>query len=273
MVTFYFPAWQGAGNKAVYHGAAAMQTLLTHQQVIQPEISLSEDLVKKNGIIGYDTILQQLSAARLLLAAQSCTKMLTIGGGCDAEILPVSYLNQKYGGDLAIVWFDAHGDLNTPESSPSGLFHGMPLRCLLNEGDEQLGNQCFSYLQHHQVVFACGRDFDAPELIYMAENIIPCIATEELTDSHALCHTLAKKAYRRIYVHIDLDVLDPMEFPSVMCPTPGGISVQKLIDTLYALHDGFDVVGIGIVEYVPGHGGCDHTLQSIIACCEDILAK
>ena len=57
-----------------------------------------------------------------------------IGGTCGAEIAPVAYLNNHYESDLAILWFDAHGDLNTPKTSLSGHFHGMVLRTLLGEG-------------------------------------------------------------------------------------------------------------------------------------------
>ena len=59
-------------------------------------------------------------------------KILTVGGGCGIEIPIVSYFSEKYK-NLDVLWFDAHGDLNTPESSPSKYFHGMPLRFLLEE--------------------------------------------------------------------------------------------------------------------------------------------
>jgi arginase len=60
---------------------------------------------------------------------------------------PISYLNKLYGGDLAVVWFDAHGDLNSPATSVSQNFHGMPLRCLLGDGEETLKSACFSLLR------------------------------------------------------------------------------------------------------------------------------
>ncbi len=272
MLTFLFPAWQGAGDQAVYRGALAMQQFTTQLSMIQADISLSDDLEKKNGIVGYDTILKQIAAARLMLERQSCTKMLTLGGGCDAEILPVSYLNRLYTGDLALVWLDAHGDLNIPASSPSGLFHGMPLRCLLGEGDVQLRTQCFSFLDTHQIVLAGGRDYDEPELAYINNHNISCITSQELEDGQGLYEVLHNKGYSRVYVHIDLDVLCPAVFPSVMCPTPGGISAVTLTKTLNNLHAQFEVVGIGIVEYAPERGDCENNLHKIIASCENILA-
>ncbi len=269
---FLFPVWQGAGDKAVYHGALAAQKLAAQPAMIKADVSLADDLDIKNGIIGYDAIIRQLSAARRVLENECCPKLLTIGGGCDAEMLPISYLNRQYNGDLAVIWFDAHGDLNTPASSPSGLFHGMPLRCLLNEGDEQIKSQCFSYLQPRQIIFAGCRDFDEPEQVYICDNGISCLPPKALNSKRSLCDTLAGKAYRRVYAHIDLDVLCPESFSSVMCPTPGGISAEQLIDTLYQLHAEFEVVGIGIVEYVLGRSECEKALQKILACCEDILA-
>ena len=270
--TFLFPVWQGAGDKAVYHGAMVMQQHAASAHVMPVGISLTDGLDRRNGIIGYDVIVRQLSEARQILAQQSCSKVLTLGGGCDAEILPISYLNRLYNGDLTVVWFDAHGDLNTPTSSPSGLFHGMPLRCLLDEGDAQIRNHCFSHLQPRQIVFAGCRDIDEPERLYICNNNIVCIAPQELKNGHSLCNALPEKVYRRVYIHIDLDVLDPECFPSVMCPVSGGISVETLIKTLCELHAEVEIVGIGIVEYVPGRDHCEKGLQRIISCCEDILA-
>ena len=65
--------------------------------------------------------------------------VVTVGGTCGVEAAPVAYLNERYRGDLAVVWYDAHGDLNAPATSPSGHFHGMVLRTLL--GDSPKGDR------------------------------------------------------------------------------------------------------------------------------------
>ncbi len=266
-----FPQWQGAGDKALYHGALEMKKLLTLPQIEQIDVSLSDSLTTKNGIIGYDAITEQLTTARMVLKQDSWDKILSIGGGCDIEMLPVSYLNQKYGGDLAVIWFDAHGDLNTSDSSPSRLFHGMPLRCLLGDGDEQLRKICFSYLQPQQIVMAGCRNLDAPEQAYINANNIAFVSIGEIESSGSLTDTLIEKSYRHIYIHIDLDVLNPQSFPAVMCPTPGGLTVDALVKTLQDLQSHFDIAGVSVVEYVPGQKDSNKALRYIISCCENVL--
>ena len=65
------------------------------------------------------------------LRASAPDIVVTVGGTCGVEAAPVAYLNERYDGNLAVVWFDGHGDLNSPATSPSGHFHGMVLRTLL----------------------------------------------------------------------------------------------------------------------------------------------
>ena len=68
-------------------------------------------------------------------------KLFTLGGGCDADVPCLLYLNEEYRGDLTVIWFDAHGDLNTPEESATSLFYGMPLRSLMDV-------KCFGLLEN-----------------------------------------------------------------------------------------------------------------------------
>ncbi|NUS03623.1 MAG: arginase family protein, partial [Nonomuraea sp.] len=64
--------------------------------------------------------------------------VVTAGGDCGVELEPVAAARRRFGERLVVVWFDAHGDLNTPDSSPSGAFHGMVLRALTGEGPDGL---------------------------------------------------------------------------------------------------------------------------------------
>ncbi|MBV1909658.1 MAG: arginase family protein [Kangiellaceae bacterium] len=85
------------------------------------------------------------------------SRIMKVGRSCGAKAAPVSYLDNIDKGQTAIIWFDAHGDLNTPESSPSGHFHGMVLRTLLGEGPNfflnEYGGRCCPR-RHFLLVFA-----------------------------------------------------------------------------------------------------------------------
>src|SRR5437764_234702 len=74
-------------------------------------------------------------AAQLAALEAPGGPVLTIGGDCGVELVPIGVARFRYGPGLGVAWFDAHPDLNTAATSPSGAFHGMVLRSLFGEGD------------------------------------------------------------------------------------------------------------------------------------------
>lgn len=136
---------------------------------------------------------------------------------------------------MNVLWIDAHADLNTPESSPSKTFHGMPLRLLLGEGDSILKQSLFSYLKPSQIILYGTRDLDKPEEKYIQEKNI---STNTITKSN-------------LYIHLDLDVIDPLEISDVKCPSPNGVGFEKLKEMLTQLKSKYNIVGASLVEYAP----------------------
>lgn len=263
-----FPQWQGSGTKKdLYYGAMKIkERYLSDRDYREVDVSLCEDIVEKNSILGYDIILEQLQNAVRVLLEKDYQRIFTIGGDCAVELSPVSYLNKKYNGDMAVIWFDAHGDLNTPSSSPSKKFHGMPLRTLLGKGDEQIIRQCFSKLATEQIILAGYRELDFPEQQYIDKNNISLVGAESIISSDMLIDIVKAKGYKNVYIHLDLDVLDPGCFPAVMCPTCNGLLVDSLTKALQKLDGQFNVVGFSIVEYITGKGECIDELKKIIDC-------
>ncbi len=93
-------------------------------------------------------------------------RIFSIGGGCDADVPVISHLNKLYDGNLFVLWLDAHGDLNSPEESKTGLFYGMPARILI-DGRDIFPDIIERPLMPHQIIHIGGRDFDKPELGYI----------------------------------------------------------------------------------------------------------
>lgn len=266
-ITLLFPQWQGSGTeKDLYYGAMEIKKKYLNSNYKQVDVSVCVDLVERNNILGYSIIFEQLQNAVRLLLENDYQKIFTIGGDCGVELAPVSYLNKKYNGDLTVIWFDAHGDLNTPSSSPSKNFHGMPLRTLLGEGDKQFIRQCFSKLTTEQIILAGCRELDLPEQQYIDKNNITLVSIKDMIGSSKLNGVVKEKGNKNIYIHLDLDVLDPDCFPSVMCPACNGLSVDNLTKTIKKLNENFNVVGFSIVEYKPNKGEYIEELKKIINC-------
>ncbi|MCK7622803.1 arginase family protein [Streptomyces sp. RS10V-4] len=203
-----------------------------------------------------DVLAEALRATQAALDDWADTEVLrTAGGDCGSELGPVSRAVARHGDELAVVWFDAHADLNTPQSSPSGGFHGMVLRTLLGQGPAELVPPPGRRLAARQVVLAGVRALDAGERRFAAEAGLASLPVAGLADPGRLVAAVAATGARRVYVHLDLDVLDPGHVPGLSCPEPGGLHPDRLAAALDALAGAFPVAGFGVTEYAPADGG------------------
>jgi arginase family enzyme len=172
------------------------------------------------GIVEADTLEEQ----NLALAADLPERPLVLGGDCCSHVGAVEGLAARQG-RLALIWFDAHGDLNTPESSPSGNQWGMPLRMLLDSGA----------VAPADVALVGARNLDPPE--------------EEFIRSSGL-HLGEDGILRALdgagcaYVALDVDVLEPSEM-SVFMPEPEGLSRLEVERLLRAVEARAKVLGAG----------------------------
>jgi arginase len=180
---------------------------------------------------------------------------ITIGGDCAVELASVSRaldsedLDPKNtAGGVALVWFDAHPDLNTPESSPSSAFHGMIVRTLL--GDGAPGLVPARPLSPKRLVLVGTRALDDPEDAYVTEAGIRMLPGENV-DADELVAAITATGATSVYLHVDLDVLDPGEIEGVGFPEPFGPSAAKLIELIRAVKASFPLAGAGITEFAP----------------------
>ncbi|MGW3793204.1 arginase family protein [Micromonospora arida] len=243
------PMWQGADDIRVRDGAAALGALAAPgtQRVTVPVPTGGSE--REKGVRHRAAVVDGYRAHRDVLARHRPRRLLTLGGDCAVEVASVAHLAGRYAQRLFVLWIDAHGDLNTPASSPSGTAHGMPLRLLLDaDADGALpAPRC---LTRGQVALVGVRDLDPAEVEYVRRHDLPVLD----------CATLGAQPTRlaelpppgaAVYVHLDLDVLDPSALPAVAVPTPGGLTSAALARSLTALRADHQVVGVGITEYVP----------------------
>ncbi len=149
-----------------------------------------------------------LAEQTLAIAAALPSRPLVLGGCCCAHVGVVEGLAARYE-RLGVVWLDAHGDLNTPKTSPSGNEWGMPLRMLLDSGAVAL----------EDVILIGARALDPPEDAFVADRGLA-------HDLDALPDVLA--GTDAVYVALDADVLDASEGVSVWLPEPDGLSLSAV---------------------------------------------
>jgi arginase len=243
-MTVLFPQWQGSGrSNEIEVGSHLLGEYFS--DILDHEIQLINDEYHiRNDVIFQITIFEQLKRYRDILDKIKPENLTTIGGDCGIEIIPVSYLNNMYE-KMGILWLDAHADLNTPDSSPSKTFHGMPLRLLFGDGDIDLKNLMYSTVKPKQLFYFGIRDIDVAEKDYIEENFIfhtQKISYDKLRTKLQACNI------EHLYVHLDLDVIKPSEYKYVKCPTKGGISIREIELLIFNLQNDFRIVGYCICE-------------------------
>ncbi len=248
--------WQGGADLVTFDGAKEIEKLylvgLDH--VILPvSTDKSEMGEKKNGILGFGALHRQMQSAYERMREDAPDKVFTVGGGCDADVPAIVYLSEIYQSDLTVIWLDAHGDLNTPGGSASSLFYGMPLRSVMDD-------QCFGLLRNRrplsvsQVIHIGGRDFDEAESAFIKETGMAAYSVQNIRSDRDLIHRITEGIRsEHIYVHLDLDVIDPREFPNTPLPVDDGLSGKEVYDILTSVSD--RLAGLGIYEYAPSGAG------------------
>jgi len=174
---------------------------------------------------------------------------ITIGGDCGVSLAAVGHANELAKGDMAVVWLDAHPDLNTPATSPSGIFNGMVLRALTGEGADGLVPQ--RPVDPSKLVLAGARAFDEGETAFIAKHGVSLVPASELTSPEALITALEATGANSVYLHIDVDVLDPGEIDGVGNPVPFGVSGSELTELIRAVKARFALAGASLVEFAP----------------------
>ena len=149
---------------------------------------------------------------------------VSIAGDCCTTIGVLAGL-KRAGIDPLLIWFDAHGDFNTRETSPSGFLGGMPLAMLAGLGDQTFLNKLDlePHLQE-KIILTDGRDLDPGERKLIEGSSITYFDNPlELLDYPFQDHP--------IWVHFDTDIVDPREIPAQNYPAPGGPTIKQMART------------------------------------------
>jgi arginase len=262
-----YPEWQGYGvDASVHYGALSVaRALFPDAPFTRVESPVDEALTIAEGVLGLSSIAARFRATLAALRAADPDRVVTVGGTCGVEAAPVAYLNERYRGDLAVVWFDAHGDLNAPATSPSGHFHGMVLRTLLGDGPEEYVRELRRALTPGQVFLAGTRDLDPGEAAYIRDARISVTPPEAFADPLALSTAIRERGLRHVYLHVDVDCFRPDEFADTLMRTAGGPSLASVAAMLADLQASFGVAGFSVVEYVDRGGGSLTRLRELFA--------
>lgn len=180
---------------------------------------------------------------------------LFIGG--DHSIAAGTIGGVTHDAPCGVLWIDAHGDFNTPDTSPSGNLHGMPLAVLLGHGPPELVNlgRPGPKLAPADVALIAVRDLDPAEKAALKQSGVGIYTMREI-DERGMA-AVAREALRRLghrprlHISLDMDALDPAEAPGVGTPVPGGLTYREAHLLMELIADTGRAASIDVVEINP----------------------
>jgi len=199
------------------------------------------------------------ACAALAALVEDCvrddSRPLVLGGDHSIAMGTLGGLAAAAGQAGGVIWIDAHGDLNTPETSPSGNVHGMPLAAALGEAGDVFASAAWPTPSLERAALVGVRSLDAAE-----RELIGRLNAKVFTMSDIDRHGL-ERAVREsleflhdaafLHVSLDLDAVDPMFAPGVGTPVPGGLSYREAHLTLELVSESGRLDSLELVEVNP----------------------
>jgi arginase len=207
-------------------------------------------------------------------------RLLILGGDCTAHAGALAGIRAaRPGGRFALAWFDAHGDFNTPETTPSGNVWGMPFAMICGHGDPDLVAACDGpSVRAEDAALLGGQVLDETESRVLASSRIAHFGSGMLaTDAgQAALEAWARTVAGRVdglYVAFDLDCLDAAGGWAVTMPEPNGLGLDTAIAAIGLLAGAIPVVGFGATGITLSNGDAERTVSAVAALAEAALVS
>ncbi len=194
-------------------------------------------------------------AERVATARQKSKFPLILSGNCGATLGVIAGTNKKR---LGLIWLDAHGDFNTPETTTSGFLDGMGLAIVAGLCWKPLAHSIpnFSPIVGENILHIGGRDFDSQERKLFEQAgvlVIDETAIRQTNVRDALEPAIRHLSFKteEAHLHIDLDVLDSKENPSNEYAPEGGLSVEQVLEAIDLIKEKLKLTSASIAAYDP----------------------
>jgi arginase len=213
----------------------ALELPLTPQRTIAPELAPGSPWERM--AVLYDEVADAVAAD-----VTGGRVPLVLSGDCTTSLGVVAGL-QRAGLDPALVWFDGHGDVQTPETSASGYLGGMPVRQLVGGADRTVAERIgLRVVPEPDVLLVDARDLDPP-VADVGTGLPP---------------------HRPVYLHLDVDVVDARDLPGLLFPVPDGPRLPAVAAAVRHVLASCEVVAIGLAcTWRPG-SGADRAVAELV---------
>lgn len=255
------PDWQ-AGNNPVYSLGASILATVAPDSTSQPTVNVPLEKVgssKENNVNNLRVIKNNLLSTKEVIEHQKPNKIITLGGNCLVSQAPIDYLNGYYKGKMGVVWLDAHPDISNPEIFDNE--HAMVVANLLKIGDPVFNQLVDHPLTNHQIFYA-GLQTPTKEEQTLLEKAGIEYAGHQQLSLDAVEKWAMQNQFERLYLHFDIDVLNPAIFYATYFNNPklidvpdnaskGTAGLNEVFNFIKSINQTFDLVGMTIAEYMP----------------------
>lgn len=220
-----------------------------------------------------------LIADRISRCAKGGSFPLVLGGDQSSSIGTLAGLARS-GTRRGLIWLDAHGDFNTPATTPSGNIHGMALAAILGYGHPRLarlGGISPKALEKNTVLIG-GRSFDPAEAKAISSSKVTVFTMKEIDELGM--KEVMRQAVRvagagvtQVHLSFDVDAVDPREAPGTGTPVRGGLTYREAQLAMEMLYDSRRVTSAEFVEVNPILDASNHTAELVVELVLSLLGK
>ncbi|MDT3775287.1 arginase, partial [Staphylococcus aureus] len=223
-----------------------------------PAVNIEKFHSEQKGLRNYDEIIDvnQKLNKEVSASIENNRFPLVLGGDHSIAVGSVSAISKHYN-NLGVIWYDAHGDLNIPEESPSGNIHGMPLRILTGEGPKELLELNSNVIKPENIILIGMRDLDKGERQFIKDHNIKTFTMSDIDKlgiKEVIENTIEYLKSRNVdgvHLSLDVDALDPLETPGTGTRVLGGLSYRESHFALELLHQSHLISSMDLVEVNP----------------------
>ena len=262
-IRLLYPDHVSGGLETYYFGANLLQHILPpnpDQPTIKVDILPPDGKEKQitNGIYAEEKVLAGIQNAQKKLSEEKPDRVITIGGTCIVSLAPFDYLHGIYE-NVGIIWIDAHPDVsNQKDGYPNA--HAMVLGSLLGGGAVQLRKEMkHPIFKPENLLYVGLQDLHDYQEQFLKDLKVNFLIQKDKSlsdgDITAFC-----SRFNRVLVHLDIDVLNPAEFPATYFANPmlvgdgssgGNMSLARLNQILHLIDGNSEIMGLTIAEYLP----------------------
>ncbi|HDF4754693.1 TPA: arginase [Staphylococcus aureus] len=237
-----------------------------------PAVNIEKFHSVQKGLRNYDEIIDvnQKLNKEVSASIENNRFPLVLGGDHSIAVGSVSAISKHYN-NLGVIWYDAHGDLNIPEESPSGNIHGMPLRILTGEGPKGLLELNSNVIKPENIVLIGMRDLDKGERQFIKDHNIKTFTMSDIDKlgiKEVIENTIEYLKSRNVdgvHLSLDVDALDPLETPGTGTRVLGGLSYRESHFALELLHQSHLISSMDLVEVNPLIDSNNHTAEQAVS--------